>query len=91
MDFGWATAVAGAIGVGGVGGVIAKAKTITKAKDAFAELNDVIEQLKEVGEQWELVYADNQISPEEMETFGQAVVKLAKAATELRDKVSEIL
>jgi hypothetical protein len=91
MDLGWATAVAGAIGVGGVGGVIAKAKTITKAKDAFGELNDVIEQLKEVGEQWELVYADGQLTPEEMEVFGRSVVSLAKEATELRDKVKEIL
>ena len=91
MDLGWATAVAGAIGVGGVGGVIAKAKTITKAKSAFGELNDVIEQLKEVGEQWELVYADGQLTPEEMEVFGRSVVSLAKEATELRDKVKEIL
>ena len=91
MDLGWATAVAGAIGVGGVGGVIAKAKTITKAKDAFGELNDVIEQLKEVGEQWEVVYADGQLTPEEMEVFGRSVVSLAKEATELRDKVKEIL
>tara|TARA_R100001443_G_scaffold84017_1_gene90758 strand:- start:2641 stop:2916 length:276 start_codon:yes stop_codon:yes gene_type:complete len=91
MDFGWATAVAGAIGVGGVGGVIAKANTIKKARTAFDELNDVIEKLREVGEQWELVYSDNQLTPEEMETFGQSVVSLAKEATEFRDKVKEII
>ena len=84
-------AAAAAAGIGAVAGFATKAKSIKKAKDAFGELADVIEKLKQVGAQWDQVYADKQLTPAEVESFGKAVASLAREATELRDKVKGIL